>query len=390
MRWAEKQKVPDTRDREVPAGFVAAVEAIYDAAPAPERWPMALQAIANAFGDVGAHLIYQREDGAYGTICSPGLEEAQRDYDAGEWWRHDVRFSRSLECGAISRFDTVSDRDIATPEEMKSLPFYAQFLRSHGLGWFGGVGISPDPRVGVALAVQRATEKEPWSDAELETLSRLGRHVENALRLGIRLINAEASQHALADALTRLGVGVFLLAGDGRVLFANPVGQMLVGDGLLVSGGRLTARTEGPREALRARITEAAFGDAMLLNAPRPVIVQDRQRDGFLAVHVIPVRAPERGVVEALLADVVAIAVVTSSQVGGPADPALVRDLLGLTLAEARLTALVGVGLAPREAGERLGITEETARTTLKRVFQKTGVTRQSELSALLARMAVR
>lgn len=79
-----------------------------------------------------------------------------------------------------------------------------------------------------------------------------------------------------------------------------------------------------------------------------------------------------------------------SSQVNGPADPALVRDLLGLTLAEARLTALVGVGLAPREASQRLGITEETARTTLKRVFQKTGVTRQSELSALLARMAVR
>ena len=390
MSWAEKQKVPDTRDREPSSGFVAAVEAIYDAAPAPERWPAALQVIADSFGDVGAHLIYQREDGAYGTICSPGLEAAQRDYDAGEWWRHDVRFSRSLECGAIARSDTISDRDIATPEEMKVLPFYAQFLRSHGLGWFGGVGISPDPRVGVALAVQRATDKEPWSDAELETLSRLGRHVENALRIGIRLINAEASQHALADALTRLGVGVFLLAGDGRVLFANPAGQMLAGDGLLVSQGRLTARGEEPREALRARITEAAFGDAILLNAPRPVIVQDRQRDGFLAVHVIPVRAAERGAVEALLADVVAIAVVTSSQVDGPADPALVRDLLGLTLAEARLTALVGVGLAPREAGERLGITEETARTTLKRVFQKTGVTRQSELSALLARMAVR
>lgn len=390
MRWAEKQKVPDTRDRGVTAGFVEAVEAIYDAAPSPERWPAALQAIADAFGDVGAHLIYQRENGAYGTICSPGLEAAQRDYDAGEWWRHDVRFSRSLECGAIARSDTISDRDIATPEEMKTLPFYAQFLRSHGLGWFGGVGISPDPPVGVALAVQRGADKGPWSDSELETLSRLGRHVENALRLGIRLINAEVSQHALADALTRLGVGVFLLASDGRVLFANPAGQMLTGDGLLISGGRLTARTEERRETLRARIAEAAFGEAALLDAPRPVIVQDRQRDGFLAVHVIPVRAAERGAVEALLADVVAIAVVTSSQADGPADPALVRDLLGLTLAEARLTALVGVGLAPREASERLGITEETARTTLKRVFQKIGVTRQSELSALLARMAIR
>lgn len=390
MRWPAGQESGDAFDHGLPTGFVAAVEAIYEAAPAPERWPVALQAIADTFGDVGAHLIYQREDGAYGTICSPGLEAAQRDYEAGEWWRHDVRFSRSIECGAIARSDTVSDRDIATPEEMKSLPFYAEFLRSHGLGWFGGVGISPDPRVGVALAVQRATEKEPLSEAELETLSRLGRHVENALRLGIRLINAEASQHALADALNRLGVGVFLLAGDGRVLFANPAGQVLAGDGLLVSAGRLTARMEAPRAMLRTRIADAALGDAARLDTPRPVIVQDRQREGFLAVHVIPVRLGERGAVEALLADVVAIAVVTSSQADGPADPALVRDLLGLTLAEARLTALVGVGLAPREAGARLGITEETARTTLKRVFQKTGVTRQSELSALLARMAVR
>lgn len=390
MRWPAKQEGRDALEQRTPAGFVAAVEAIYEAAPAPERWPAALQAIADAFGDVGAHLIYQREDGAYGTICSPGLDAAQRDYEAGQWWRHDVRFLRSLECGAISRSDTVSDRDIATLEEMKSLPFYAQFLRSHGLGWFGGVGISPDPRVGVALSVQRAMEKGPLSEAELDLLSRLGRHVENALRLGIRLINAEASQQALADALTRLGVGVFLLAGDGRVLFANPAGQVLAGDGLLVSGGRLTARAEAPREMLRARIADAALGDAALLAAPRPVVVQDRQRDGFLAVHVIPVRMADRGAVEALLADVVAIAVVTSSQVDGPADPALVRDLLGLTLAEARVTALVGMGLAPREAGERLGITEETARTTLKRVFQKTGLTRQSELSALLARMAVR
>lgn len=103
-----------------------------------------------------------------------------------------------------------------------------------------------------------------------------------------------------------------------------------------------------------------------------------------------PVRGAERGAVEALLADVVAIAVVTSSQADGPADPALVRDLLGLMPAEARLTALAGVGLAPAEASERPGITEGTARPTLKGGFQNTGVMRQSELSAHLARRAVR
>ncbi|RYE31012.1 MAG: helix-turn-helix transcriptional regulator [Hyphomicrobiales bacterium] len=390
MSWLEKQDGENARNLETPPGFIAAIEAIYDAALVPERWPSALQAVADAFGDVGAILIYQREDGAYGSICSPTLEEAQRDYEAGEWWRQDIRFSRSLERGAIARADAVTDRDIASPEEMRSLPFYVQFLRSHGLGWFGGIGISPDPRVGVALSIQRAGTRAPFSEAELALLARVGRHVENALRVGIRLINADASQQALADALTRLGVGVFLLARDGKVLFSNPAGNMLAGDGLLVRSGYLTAQAEEPRQALRARIADAAFSETSLLDAPRPVIIRELSREGFLAVHVIPVRGAERGVVESLLADVAAIAVVTSSQPGAPADPALVRDLLGLTLAEARLAALIGVGLAPREASERLGITEETARTTLKRVFQKTGVTRQSELSSLLARMAVR
>ena len=69
---------------------------------------------------------------------------------------------------------------------------------------------------------------------------------------------------------------------------------------------------------------------------------------------------------------------------------ALVRDILGLTLGEARIAALVGSGLPPRTAAERLGISEETARTVLKRVFAKVGVSRQTELSELLTRLVLR
>lgn len=53
--------------------FVAAVEAIYDAAPDPSRWPVALQAIADVFGDVGAILSFLRDDGGFGAIGSPQL-----------------------------------------------------------------------------------------------------------------------------------------------------------------------------------------------------------------------------------------------------------------------------------------------------------------------------
>ena len=71
-------------------------------------------------------------------------------------------------------------------------------------------------------------------------------------------------------------------------------------------------------------------------------------------------------------------------------EPTILRDLLGLTLGEARLAALVGAGLPPKEAAQKLGIAEVTARSVLKSVFVKAGVSRQSELASLLTRLVLR
>lgn len=371
--------------------FVSAVEAVYSAAAAPSRWPQALQAIAECSGDVGAILIYQRDDGSYGTIGSPSLDAARLEYDRDEWWRHDIRFARAAPHGYFARTDAITERDIATPEELETLPFYSEFLPRHGLKWFGAVSISPDPHVAAALSVQRSQTKPPFSDEELAVIARLGHHVENALRLGVRLINAEASQQALTDVLGRLGVGVFLLDAVGRVIFANAAAEQISGDDLVVTQGRLTARIPSCQEALRVAITRASRDDAATLSAPpQRVLVPGQEPGGFLAVHILPVRALPADGVENLLIDVSAIAVVTSAQPGEPADPAVVRDLFGLTLAEARIAALIGAGLAPRNASLALGISEETARTTLKRVFAKVGVSRQSELTALLTKLSLR
>ncbi len=370
--------------------FVSAVEAIYAAASSPARWPEALQVIAGCFDDVGAILIYQRDDGSYGSIASPSLDGVKLEYDREEWWRHDIRFARAGPLGYFARTDAITDRDIATPSELETLPFYRDFLRRHRLKWFGAVSISPEPQVAAALSIQRLDTKPPFSDEELATVALLGRHVENALRLGIRLINAESSQGALADVLARLGVGVFLLDAGGGVVFANAAAEQLEGEGLRVVNGRLTVREPSGQEALRQALARAGGDDVTLSAPPQRVLVPGPAEGGFLALHILPVRAAPGESVERLLADVSAIAVVTSAQPNQPPDPALVRDLFGLTLAEARIAALVGAGLAPRNASLTLGISEETARTTLKRVFAKIGVSRQSELTALLTRLTLR
>jgi DNA-binding CsgD family transcriptional regulator len=60
------------------------------------------------------------------------------------------------------------------------------------------------------------------------------------------------------------------------------------------------------------------------------------------------------------------------------------RGLYALTVVEARLAAWLSQGKSVSEAAEAMGITVNTARAYLKRVYDKTGVRRQAELVRLL------
>jgi DNA-binding CsgD family transcriptional regulator len=68
-------------------------------------------------------------------------------------------------------------------------------------------------------------------------------------------------------------------------------------------------------------------------------------------------------------------------------DVSAVLRLLGLTAAEARLGSLIGTGITSRAAARELGITENTARSTMKVVFDKLRIGKQSELARIVARL---
>ena len=370
------------------ARYAEAVDAIYAAATAPALWPQALQRVADVFDDIGANLVYRRDDNTLGTIVSPGLENAQRDYASG-WWQQDIRFARLADRGYLLTSDAFTDHHVASDDEVETHPFYVGFLAVHGLKWVVATSISPDPKLDAILAMQRASTKQRYEDSDLALFGRIGRHVENALRLGIRLITTEVTKLALGDALTRLQVGVFLVDGTGAVVFSNPAAENLIGDRLFVLSGRLRARSAVEHEALQSAIANANLESSQLGGMPKPIVVRGPASKQFLVLHVLPLRFSESRPAEQLFVGARVLIMAIPSASGASVDPALVRDALGLTLAEARVAALIASGRPPREAATRLGITEGTARTTLKRVFAKVGVSRQSELAALLARLTL-
>ena len=63
-----------------------------------------------------------------------------------------------------------------------------------------------------------------------------------------------------------------------------------------------------------------------------------------------------------------------------------VARVLGLTPTESRVTAALARGASLREYADEAGVSIGTARWTLKRILQKTGARRQSQLVALVLR----
>jgi len=369
--------------------FEAAIESIYESALDVSRLPYALQDIANSFGDLGASVVWARDDGAIGSITAPSQQSEQVLYEEGGWNQRDLRAIRAIERGYFFSGAPFTDRHLCSEEEMHSAPIYADYLLPLGIAWIGGVAISPDPRTGVLLCVHRSASRPAFSDAELADLSLIGRHLERALRLGIHMFDAELLKCGLGHALSRLHVGVFALDSGGRVLFSNPRADQLIGDGLRISNGRLVSETHHARKHLETALVSASSATwSTRANDLGPILIDRGDDKRPIAVYALPLPNTSSPVSELFArARMIVVAMVPDSEI--PMDPAVVRDLLGLTLGEARVAAHVGAGVPPREAAERLGISEETVRWTLKQVFSKTGVSRQSELVRLLSKLTM-
>ncbi len=369
--------------------YDSAIALIYRAALEPDLWAQTLESIAACTGDNSAILLYGRDDGGFGVIPSPSLTGMVAEYLRDGWNFRDSRAIRSRERGYFIGRDVITDRDVLSVEETRSDPFYTEFLCKFGFQYFAAAMVSPNKRVEVAMSIQRRIGRPEFTEEEMDDIARLGNHVEQSLRLGMQLMDAHLINEGLAIALARVGIGVFVLDVLGRVVFSNPMAQSLVGDGIDVSDERLSLDDAESHQKLMRLIAGLAEGDhGAVAVRPKPILVPRLRSERPLAVYSFPITGSSKS--DAFLARATTIVLLVDSASGEPADPTMIRDLMGLTLSEARLASLVGIGLPPKQAAERLGISEQTARSVLKRVFSKVGVSRQSELVSLMTRLLLR
>ena len=210
-------------------------------------------------------------------------------------------------------------------------------------------------------------------------------HLRRACDMDARLMRARKEAATLTDMLNRVTDAVAMLDRDGRVVFANASARAIFRDGngiRLTADERLLLSTKEARGGLAQALSRCA-GSVLCTpgqdTAPTASVAV-RWHDGQpLSLALQPLPKELAGAFGA-----VALLFVDAPRAQKPAQDTMLRAIYGLTPAEVQLAQAVCDGVVLKRYAESHQVTYETARTHLRRIFDKTGARRQSELASVV------
>lgn len=217
--------------------------------------------------------------------------------------------------------------------------------------------VKPCPAENLAMGIEAA-------------LASRGRRRADRSETGL-LNDREDSALLTAKTVNLLPYGVIIVGSDDRALFTNEAAAALIaakaGIGLSVDG-RCVGTDTSETQRLRLAITTARDGVT-----PRALTLRGH---GETPLHVTVEPHPDAQESKDRL---VCLFITRDDPKDAPA-ARILADMFGLTVSESHLAAALAKGHSLEEAAIECGITKSSARTYLKGVFAKVGVSRQAEL----------
>jgi DNA-binding CsgD family transcriptional regulator len=354
--------------------FGPAEQEFAKAALDPTRWVQALTAMASATGSYGAVMLPLSGDALPNVPYTENVSEVMETYFRDGWHAQDERM-RTVP--ALTQRGVADDFDGHSAEEIARHPYYQEFLAPYRLQWYAGVKIACGDDLW-AVALQRTIDQGPFSADEKDELARISAKLSTGAAIA-RALSASAASGAL-EAFEMSGTAVVLLNRLGLVFKANQSAERLLVDDIQIVKGQLTARDARATTALNRAIRSLLWRPNGGLSAP--VALPRASRRPLLAY---PARLSSS--TANALADCQAMVILIDPETRSRTPEMSLRSVFRLTEAEARLAAQLAFGNSLETVADQFGIAKETARSQLKSIFAKTGVHRQAELVAVLAKL---
>ena len=259
---------------------------------------------------------------------------------------------------------------------------WTDVYRPFGVTSSAGAVLERQPEATEIVTVARFHDEPAFRPAELEAFGAILPHLARAWRVKRTLAEWEARAGTLKFILDRLERAVVVAGPDGQVRFANRAADRLLsrGDGIDSSRGRIRAARSNYDGALHALIDgaarTAAGAAAAAVDAVSIPVAEEGRQLAIVAEPLSPAHSESLG----HSSEAGAILFIGDSEASSNPSVERLRIVYGLTAAEARLTSLVTQGHDIAGSARRLGVSRNTVKYHLKAIFDKVGVTRQTQL----------
>lgn len=349
---------------------------IYDAAMGSDDWHEVLCRIADWCAVENAAMVTLDPRIDFSNVITPRADpNVVAEYNK-HWWALDptAAATASTAPGTITSLAFTGRRSFYSSE------FYNDFWRHSGLGAERlAANLFTDNGAFASFVLQASAQRD---NVDGDTTTRFGAllpHLMRALDISRRLYSADIERR---NALLMPSIGEasrIVVDAAGRLVLANAGAEHLLSahPAVTVRSGIVSLNDKHMNDELQSAI-RAAAGAGRPGRAATGVMVPAHNGGTRLEIEALPYTGN------------------VANPIGPPGEVLLVlRDpefeieqqisrlvsAFGLTRAEARLALEISRGDGRQAAAERCGISINTARTHLIRIFDKTGVKRQAELA---------
>jgi DNA-binding CsgD family transcriptional regulator/PAS domain-containing protein len=232
------------------------------------------------------------------------------------------------------------------------------------------------------LVVMTHEDRGPVTDMDLDMMAQLAPHIRRAVAIG-DLFEAERGKGEIfRDVVDALHTPVFIVSADMEIMFANVSAEQMLAESQMISTlrGKLDFKFRLAGNAIENAVATSRRDEFVL--GPSGINVPLMRTQTPSVAHVMPLTRrdhPHRVSQKAAAA----IFIASAGRAPIPAMDAI-GALFGLTAAEKKVGALVALGHSSSDIAETNGLSENTVKTHIRNLFEKTGAGDQKKLAVLI------
>jgi DNA-binding CsgD family transcriptional regulator len=374
------------------AVFLELVGRIYDAVCEPARWPDFLRALACAIEGRGTAIFTHNFETMEASVMPDAASvNTMVGFDPQFMMSYEQYFSHVNVWGMnepeLRTGRAVTGAALFPVQKLPKTEWYNDWLRPQDYFHLVGGVVVRDGAWATHFSSLRGRRMGVFSPEQVRLCQELFPHLARAVRIQRRFTFLKSLSESSFAVLDTVPAAVLLLNASRRVLHSNAGGETELRRGdpfRLGASGEICVRGQPRAQSSLCAVIAAALNPIRGVHERVPTVAQIARRNGeLLSVQAVPLPRCDRSSSALMVGPqpaACALVVHGGTSVVPSIGPQLLRHVYGLTPAEVQIARAIAEGRTLKEYAERRRISRNTAASQLKRVFEKTGLKRQSEL----------